>query len=129
MCNLMPYLTTVIGFCVVDVELERPAFMGLDESEQIFRLVQDRVRTNNVVREAPKASLFSRTAGLNLQNMPNVFIGPLEGAEPNRNSKQALAAPHIARRDENLPNLQILVVGIKIAQSIQVFCYFSKPRP
>lgn len=40
------------------------------------------------------------------QHVPNIFVGPIETAEPDANPQQALAAPQVAGCDRGLPQLQ-----------------------
>lgn len=42
------------------------------------------------------------------QNMPNIFIGPVEAAEANADPHEPLAAPQVAGYDGRLPHCQRL---------------------
>ena len=54
--GLNGHLSTHVVVHVVHVHLQGTSFVGLDQSEQIFALVQQRIRTYDVVGEGTEAS-------------------------------------------------------------------------
>ena len=101
------YLSTVIRLGVIDVQLERPALVSLDQRKQIFGLVKHRVGADDVIRVRSQSGIFSRTRRMNFEDVPNVLVGALERTETDGDAEKALAAPQRARRDKNLANLKI----------------------
>ncbi len=75
--------------------------MSLYQGEQIFRLVQNGVGANDEVGKRPQAGDFGRTLRIDVEDVPDVFIGALERAKADGDSEEALAAPRGARRDED----------------------------
>ena len=53
------------------------------------------VLTYDVVAVLSEASQLGRTAGRHVQYVPDVLVGSLEAAEPDGDSEQSLAAPHV----------------------------------
>ena len=95
----------MVRFSVVNIQFQRSTFVCLNQSKKILRFVKDRICSNDVIGETPKASLFCWTVSLHVQNMPNIFVGTLKGAEAYRYTKKALSTPSIARRNKNFSNL------------------------
>jgi len=96
------HLPTVVRLGIVNIQLERSPFMGLDQTEKILGFMQNGVGANDEVRIAPKSGSRCGAVGLHVEYVPDVFVGALEGAETDRDSQKTLAAPCGARRDEHL---------------------------
>ena len=96
----------MVSLGVVDVELQRPALVRLDQREQVLALVKHRVRADDAVRVAPQPRDRRRRVGLDVEDVPDVLVGALEGAEADADSEEALAAPRRARGDEDLADLE-----------------------
>ena len=99
------HLSAVVGLRVVDVQLERPPLVSLDQREEVLGLVQHRVGADDVVGVGPQTRALRRTGRQDLQNVPDVLVGALEGAEPDGDAQKALTAPQRARCNKYFANL------------------------
>ena len=72
----------MVRFRVVNIQLEGSGLVSLDQGEEVLRLVQDRVGTDDVVGEGPQPRSLGGTRGLHFQNVPDVLVGTLKRAEP-----------------------------------------------
>lgn len=103
-CN--DHFSAVVSVCVVHVELKRLCFMGLNKAEQVFRLIHDSISSNDVIAVRSQPRQCCGGIRFHFQHVPNIFVGPIEAAEPDANPQQALAAPQVAGCDRGLPQLQ-----------------------
>lgn len=103
-CN--DHFSAVVSVCVVHVELKRLCFMGLNKAEQVFRLIHDSISSNDVIAVRSQPCQCCGGIRFHFQHVPNIFVGPIEAAEPDANPQQALAAPQVAGCDRGLPQLQ-----------------------
>ena len=95
--------------------------MRFDQGKQIFRLLQDGVRSDDVIGVRFQSGKGSRTSRFDFQNVPNIFGRIFERTKPNGNSQQPLTAPRVARNDRNVAQvLHFAVVQCHLDFSIQV---------
>ena len=113
---------------VVDVQLERPPLVGLDQREEVLRLMQHRVGADDVVGVGPQTRALRRTGRQNLQDVPDVFVGPLEGAEPDGDAEESLPAPQRARSDEYFADLRKIKISNNGSQKIDNFSQIMRPK-
>lgn len=102
------HLSAVVCLGVVDVELERPALVRLDQREEVLALVQHGVGADDEVGVAPQPGDLGRRVGLDVEDVPHVLVGALERAEPDADPEETLAAPGRAGGDEDLSDLRTI---------------------
>lgn len=95
----------MIRLRIINIELQRSAFMSLNQSEKIFRLMQNRISSDDVVRVGPESGRLCGAVRLDVQDVPDVFIGAFERAEADGDAQKALAAPKGAWGYEDLTYL------------------------
>ena len=91
---------------VVNIKLERPALVSLDEAEQVLRLVEDRISPDDEVGMAPEPGGLGGAVRVDVKNVPDVLIRSLERAEPDGDPEETLSAPGCAWRDKDLSDLK-----------------------
>jgi hypothetical protein len=82
----------MVRFRVVDVQLERPTLVSLDQRKEVLGLVEHRVGADDVVCVRPQAGVLGRARRQHLEDVPDVFVGALEGAETDGDSEEALVS-------------------------------------
>ena len=72
-----------ITFTIVDVQLQRFAFVALDQGEQIFGIAEQRIGADDVIRIRSEAGERRWRMLLHIEYMPHIFVGFIESAKAN----------------------------------------------
>ena len=118
--SMTTYTANVVGLCAVDVKLRGLTNVGLHQREEVFRVVEQHIRSaDNVVRVRLEAGSRSRRIRIHIldagatsalrrgngreahQDVPNILIRTLHRSEPNCGAFKALTT--CAYNDPSVP--------------------------
>jgi hypothetical protein len=84
-----------VFIAIVDIKLQLLSLVSLNQREEVFALMENRISANDVIAERAKTSCLSRRRRMDLQNVPNIFIRSFKATESNRNTEESLTAPSL----------------------------------
>ena len=111
------YFTCRVAFTIVDVQLQRFAFVAFDQGEQIFGIAEQRIGSNDVIRIRAETGECRWRMLLHIEYVPHILVGFIEGTEAkylNRadlRKEITMSVPHwrIACEEPRLPAAPVLV--------------------